>query len=200
MTIALSLAPRFAAAQPEEEQESPPAAAVRAYAGLGSGAGAELWVIDRVRADVDLGTLTVTPWYWAGAGLAVRVAGSSRHFVGVRGGYQLELEEAGGNGTWSGSRSAHALDAGLIARVESPRGSAIEAQVGAEQVFRSTAAICCDDGALATHSTGFRAGLLGELALSDSLALFARAGLRTADHVLEIRCLPTLSLGVRYRL
>lgn len=176
-----------------------PAATVRAFAGLGSGLGADLWAGERVRADLDLGTLTFGPVYWASAGLVGRLSGTQRKFLGVRAGYELELEEENGNGTWNGSRSAHAVDVGLVARAETARGSAVEWQMGAEEVFRATAAVCCDHAALATRSLGLRASVLGELALSDATALFARAGLRTADHVLEIKWMPTASVGVRYR-
>ena len=99
----------------------------------------------------------------------------------------------------SGSRTANALDAGLVARIESARGSALEAQAGIEDVFRSSAAVCCDDASLPTNSTGLRVALAGELALWDELALFAQAELRTGAHVMEIGWLPMAAAGVRYR-
>ncbi len=187
--------------RPARAEDAPvvPAASASVFVGLGSGVGADVWAGDRLRADVELGTLTFGPVYWGSAGLVGRVVGTQRTFLGVRAGYQLELEEEKGDGTWSGSRSAQAFDAGLVARAQTARGSAVEAQIGAEEVFRASAAVCCDDAPLATRSLGLRASLLGELALSNELALFARAGVRTADHVLELKWLPTASVGVRYR-
>ncbi len=85
-------------------------------------------------------------------------------------------------------------------RVESAAGSAFEAQAGVEVVFRSAAAACCDDAALSTGSVGARLLVRGELALSPGWALYAEAGRRTADHLLEIGVLPRLAAGVRVRL
>jgi hypothetical protein len=66
-------------------------------------------------------------------------------------------------------------------------------------VLRAKEIICCDDAALPTSSFGVRIALRGELALSDAWALVAQAGLRTADHILEIKFLPTLAVGARVR-
>ena len=69
-----------------------------------------------------------------------------------------------------------------------------------EALFRESPAICCDNAALRTRSYGLRASVRRDLALSRSWGLFAQAGVRTADHVMEISILPTLSAGVRLRL
>jgi hypothetical protein len=184
---------------PLAAQELPvPEIGVRAFAGMGSGVGAQLWLAQRVRVDVSAGTLTVTSFDWMSAAAVVRVVGSPRRFIGVRGGFQAEYN-GDSRGTWMGSRTADALDAGLVARIESARGSAVEAQAGIEGVFRSSPAVCCDDAALPTRSAGVRLSLTGELALWGELALFAQGELRTGAHVLEIGWLPTAAAGVRYR-
>jgi hypothetical protein len=69
-----------------------------------------------------------------------------------------------------------------------------------EAALREQATICCDHAALPSSSFGVRLALRGELALSDRWALIAQAGLRTADHLLEIDLLPTLAVGVGVRL
>ena len=83
--------------------------------------------------------------------------------------------------------------------LESARGSTLEGQFGIEAVLREEEVICCDDAALRTSSFGMRIALRGELALSDAWALTAQAGLRTADHLLEIKVLPTFAVGARVR-
>ncbi len=180
-------------------QEMPvPDVSVRAFAGLGSGVGAQLWSEQRVRVDLSAGTLTVARFDWMSAALVVRLNGGPRRFIGLRGGYQVEYN-ADERGSWIGSRTANALDAGVVARIESARGSALEAQAGIEDVFRSSPAVCCDDAPLPTNSTGLRASVTGELALWDELGAFAQAELRTGAHVMEIGWLPTAAAGIRYR-
>jgi hypothetical protein len=179
-----------------------PSVDLRAFGGLGSGLGATGWLAGRhVRLDADAAVLTPfgDNFAWAGAAVVVPVAGGPRRFWGLRGGYELEHIGVDGAG-WRGSRFANAVDASAVIHVESVAGSALEGQLGVEGVFREQAASCCDNAALATSSYGVRAAVRGELALSAGWALFAEAGLRTADHVLEIKILPTLAAGVRVRL
>jgi hypothetical protein len=184
---------------PAAAQDVPvPETSVRAFAGLGSGVGAELWSEQWVRLDLSVGSLTPASFDWVSAALVVRLGGSPRRFIGVRGGYQLEYD-GDSRGTWMGSRTANAVDASLVGRIESVRGSAFEAQAGVEDVFRSSPAICCDDAALPTNSVGLRLSVTGELAVWDQLALFAQGELRTGAHVMEIGWLPTAGAGVRYR-
>ena len=136
---------------------------------------------------------------WGGLGLIVPVTGTSRSFFGLRVGDTLEYtaKQAG----WvSGSQLAQAPDVGAVVHLESAGGSSFEAQLGGEVVLRRQAVICCDDAALRTSSYGVRIALRGELALSESWALVGEASLRTADHLLEIKVLPTLAAGVRVRL
>lgn len=181
------------------EQETPvPVTSVRAFAGFGSGVGAQLWWEQRVRADLSAGTLTPSSFDWMSAAVVVPLAGTPRRFIGVRGGFQFEYQ-GDDRGTWVGSRAADALDGSLVGRLESARGSAVEAQVGVEGVFRSSAAICCDNAALPTRSAGLRLAVVGELAVSDAVAIFAQGELRTGAHVMEIDWLPTTAAGVRYR-
>jgi hypothetical protein len=173
---------------------------LRAFGGAGSGVAAEGWVPGgRARLDLEAATLVPGDFDWAGAGAIVPLAGTRRRFFAARAGYALE--HLGMDGAdWRGSRFAHAVDGGAAFHVEAAGGSAFETQVGIEGVFRGAATSCCDHAALQTSSYGLRLMLRGELGLSPTWALFAEAGLRTADHILEIKILPTLSAGIRVRL
>lgn len=149
--------------------------------------------------DLEAGTLLPHEFDWGGAALVVAVAGTPRRFFGLRAGYELEYTASDG-ANWRGSRVAQVPDASAVVHLESMAGSSFEGQLGVEEVLRAEATICCDDAALRTSSLGVRIALRGEVALSPAWALFAQAGLRTADHLLEIKVLPTLAAGVRVRL
>lgn len=173
---------------------------VRAFGGLGVGLGGEAWMPgERVRVDADAATYWAEGFEWGGVGVIAPVTGASRKLFGARVGYQLEY--LGKDGAYRrGSRYAQAPDVGLAGHLESSGGSAFEAQAGIETVFRKQAASCCDNAALQTFSTGIRLVLRGDLALSPTWALYAELGLRTGDHVFEIKVLPTAWVGVRLRL
>jgi hypothetical protein len=175
-----------------------PVASVRAFGGEAAGVGAQLWFAQVLRAELSAAALTVTSFEWASADAVARLIGAPRRFIGLRAGYQIE-HSGRSAGPWLGSRTAHAFDVGLVGRLESLRGSALEAQVGVEEVYRSAAAVCCDDAALPRFTTGLRASLVGELAIWDELALFAQAELRTGAHVMESYWLPVAAIGARYR-
>jgi hypothetical protein len=173
---------------------------LRAFAGVGSGVAAEGWVPGgRARLDLEAATLVLGDFDWAGAGAIVPLAGTRRRFFAARAGYALE--HLGMDGAdWRGSRFAHAVDGSAVVHLEAQGGSAFETQVGLEGVWRAAATSCCDHAALQTSSYGVRVMLRGELAVSPIWAAFVQADLRTADHVLEIKILPTLSVGIRVRL
>ncbi len=187
-------------AESASAEPSPAAVDVRAFAGLGSGIAVDVWLPGRIlRVDLDAETAVPSELSWGGLAVIVPVAGKARRFFGLRAGDTLEYTatEAG----WvSGSRFAHAPDAGVVGHLESAGGSTLEGQFGVEAVLRGEATVCCDDAALPTSSFGVRLALRGELALSDAWALIAQSGLRTADHLLEINVLPTFAAGVRVRL
>jgi hypothetical protein len=175
-----------------------PATSLRVFGGEAAGVGAELWCAQRLRVDLSAAALTLTSFDFASAGAVARLLGTTRQFLGLRGGYQIEYSGRS-DGPWMGSRTAHSFDVGLVGRIESLRGSALEAQMGVEKVYRPSAAACCDDAALPRFTTGLRASLLGELAIWDQLALFAYAELRTGAHVMESYWLPIAAIGARYR-
>jgi len=181
--------------------EAPPATVdVRAFAGFGSGIAADAWLPGRsLRVDLEAATAVPSQFDWGGLAVIVPVARSARSFFGLRAGDTLEYT-ATQAGWVSGSRFAHGPDAGVVGHLESAGGSTLEGQFGVEAVLRGEEVICCDNAALPTSSFGVRLALRGELALSDRWALIAQAGLRTADHLLEIDLLPTLAVGVRVRL
>jgi hypothetical protein len=180
--------------------EAPPATVdARAFIGFGSGISVDAWLPGRrVRVDLDAATTIPSELDWGGLAVVVPIVRSARSFFGLRAGDTLEYT-ATKDGWISGSRFAQAPDAGVVGHLESAGGSTLEGQLGVEGVFREEATLCCDDAALPTSSFGVRLALRGELALSDAWALVAQAGLRTADHLLEINFLPTFAVGVRVR-
>jgi len=185
----------------DDAREQDGAIVLRAFGGAGSGIGGEAWLPGSLaRLDADVQALWPGELEWGGLAAVIPLAGDRRRFVGLRAGGQLEYTGGHQDGGWRGSRLAEAADVGLVAHLESLRGSAVEVQLGGEALFRESPAICCDNAALRTRSYGLRASVRGDLALSRSWGLFAQAGVRTADHVMEISILPTLSAGVRLRL
>jgi hypothetical protein len=205
--LALALGAVVAAAVPgaARAESVPPdeplsAVAARAFVGAGSGIGVNAWLPGRrVRVDLDAETYVPSQFDWGGVAVIVPVAGRARGFFGLRAGDTLEYT-ATQAGWVGGSRLAQAPDAGVVAHFESAAGSMLEGQLGVEAVLRQEATLCCDDAALPTSSIGVRLALRAELAVSDAWALVGEAGLRTADHLLEIKVLPTFAVGVRVRL
>lgn len=188
-----------ARAQTVPSEEPPPAFSARALVGFGSGIAVDAWLPGRrVRVDLDAETAVPDAFDRAGVAVIVPVAGTARRFFGLRAGDALEYT-ATRAGWISGSHFAQAPDAGVVVHLESAGGSTLEGQLGVEAVLRQEATICCDDAPLPTSSLGVRIGLRGELALSDTWALVAQAGLGTAAHLLEIGLLPTFAVGVRAR-
>ncbi len=186
-------------ARAADVEPTPVSADVRLFAGYGTGVGAEVWSPGGlVRADLEAGTLVGAPFDWGAVAAIVPLVGQPRGFIGLRAGYQLDY--IGQQGLdWHGSRSGHALDAGVVGRIESSAGKTLEGGVGVEGLFRGAAAGCCDNASLPTASAGLRFALLSELALTDSAALFIRGVLRTAQHLPEIGVLPMADAGIRYR-
>jgi len=188
-----------AVARAADVDPTPVSADVRLFAGFGTGLGAEVWSPGgRLRADLEAGSLIGAPFDWGAIAAIVPLVGQPREFLGVRAGYQLDyIGQLGPD--WHGSRSGHALDAGVVGRIESSGGKVLEGGVGFEGLFRGTPAGCCDNAFLPTASAGLRFALLSELALTDSAALFIRGVLRTAQHLPEIGVLPIADAGLRYR-
>lgn len=173
---------------------------LRALVGLGSGIGVDAWLTGRgLRFDLDVQTAVPNEFSWGGLAVIFPVARSAGSFFGLRAGDTLEYTPTRA-GWVSGSQYAQAPDAGVVGHLASARGSTLEGQLGVDAVFRQQAVICCDDAALRTSSFGVRVALRGELAVSEAWALVGEASLRTADHLLEIKVLPVLAVGVRVRL
>jgi hypothetical protein len=171
---------------------------LRGAVGVGTAVGVRAQVAERLRAEIWLSTALPGAFDWFTAAVVLRVVGQPRTFLGLRAGYQLEYD-ADDDLDFTGSRFAHAVDGGLVGRLESLAGSAVEAQLGVEGVLRAHPTRGFDDAALPTSSAGLRVALTGELALSTRVALLAQAELRTGAHLLEIRWLPTAGIGARYR-
>jgi hypothetical protein len=192
--------PRAARAEGVPPEVPPASIDVRAVAGFGAGIGVDAWPLGRgLRFDLDVQTAVPNEDSWGGLAVVFPIARSARSFFGLRAGDTVEYMPTRA-GWVSGSQFAQAPDASMVGHLESARGSTLEGQLGVEAVLREKAVICCDDAALRTSSFGVRVALRGELAVSEAWALVAEAGLRTADHLLEIKVLPTLAAGVRVRL
>lgn len=131
-------------------------------------------------------------WIAEGASTIRLGAPESRSFIGPRVGYRF-ADVA----TCQGSYSTHAFDAGLVAHAESKRAHVLEVALGPELIRRNAFAGC--DSYLPGSSSGVRASVRGELAVSPASALYLELGLRTANHLHEIHVLPTLRLGLRVR-
>jgi hypothetical protein len=172
---------------------------LRVFAGGGNGIGGDGWLARRLRLEVSAQS-TFPPVRFALADVAfvVPLTGDRRTFSGLRAGYQLQYIDGSG-AYFQGSRLSHAPDVGYVFHFESDTGSAFQIDVGVEAVYRARAVVCCDNAALATSSTGVRVALMGELAMTPTWALYGHLGVRTADHLLEVKVLPTLSAGLRAR-
>ena len=173
---------------------------MRAFVGLGSGIAVDAWLPGRrLRVDLDAETAVPSQFSFGGLAVIVPVAGRARSFVGLRAGDTLEYTATKDRVGQREPASRTRPMLGVVGHLESAGGSTLEGQFGVEAVLREEEVLCCDDAALPTSSFGVRLALRGELALSDAWALVAQAGLRTADHLLEIRVLPTFAVGVRVR-
>jgi hypothetical protein len=192
-----------AAPEPAAELQQTPAE-VRAFVGFGTGIGAEAWILPRLRAVVDAEWLPRWGPLGAVAGIVPIWSSPADHrslhrvFLGVRAGYQLEY--AAGD-VLAGSRFAQVPDVGLVFHAESTSGHTLQLDAGGEAVYRQAPLnVCCDHAVLPTTSYGVRVALRGDLALNPRWALFAEVGLRTAEHVVELKPLPTFAVGIRARI
>ena len=77
----------------------------------------------------------------------------------------------------------------------SASGHSLSVEAGIEVVRRSDDFACCDS-AVSRSSLGTRVVLGVDLAVAQRVAVFARAGVRTGDHLIEIHMLPILVAGV----
>jgi hypothetical protein len=172
---------------------------LRAFAGVGNGLGGDGWLARRLRLEASVqSTFPPVRFALGDVALVVPLTGDRHTFSGLRAGYQLQYIDGRG-AYFQGSRISHAPDIGYVFHFESDTGSAFQVDVGVEAVYRAEAVICCDHAPLAKTSTGVRVALMGELAMTPAWALYGHLGVRTADHLLEVKVLPTLSAGLRAR-
>jgi hypothetical protein len=126
------------------------------------------------------------------ASLSVRLLGTAAKALAVRAGYlhgRVHYVDASPD-------ISHGFDLGVRLSGRSPAGHSVAAELGLEEVFRQSYFYCCDSAGLAASSFGVRVMLAGEVALARHLSLFARLGVRTAAHILEIRILPLAMAGM----
>jgi hypothetical protein len=177
---------------------------VRAILGILVGAEAELTVQDRLRLRA---SERVTVWggtdphdnNLTDAAAYVRLLGPARNALWARAGYQYQrLHVACWGGEPAFDDRAHTVDFGLAYRYESAKGHLIEAELGKEFLRRKQSK-ACNDSWIGAEGDGFRYSVLGQFAVTPRLGLFARLGLRTADHLLEIKVLPEVDLGLAFR-
>jgi hypothetical protein len=172
---------------------------LRVFAGGGNGIGGDGWLARRLRWEASVqSNFPPVRTALADVALVVPLTGDRRSFSGPRVGYQLQYIDGSG-ANFRGSRLSHAPDVGYVFHFESDSGSTFQIDVGAEAVYRTEAVSCCDHAPLAQASTGVRVALMGELAMTPTWALYGHFGVRTADHLPEVKVLPTLAIGLRAR-
>jgi hypothetical protein len=174
-----------------------PVAELRVLAGLGVAVeGAASLVDHRLRVEAGAQGFFADGIWLDGAAL-LRLVGAPRSALWLRGGVGFQHVKSfcvGGSPDDAGS-----LDVGLAYRHRFAAGHLLAAEAGVEGVSRGHAHVC-GDSVLEASSVGPRFGLSGQWALSPSLAVFARAGLRMADHLYEIHVLPEAFAGLAFEL
>ena len=196
--LGLLLMPGSRAHAFEAEREDA-ATNLRVFAGGGNGIGGDGWLGRRLRLEASVqSTFPPVRFALADVALVIPLTGDRRSFSGIRAGYQLQYVDDSG-ATFQGSRISHAPDVGYVFHVELADGTTIQADLGVEAVYRASAVYCCDHAPLATTSYGIRAALMAELGITSTWGLYGHFGVRTADHLLEVKILPTLAAGLRAR-
>jgi len=172
-----------------------PRAELRLLGGFGGLAGeAAVSALDhRLRAEAGLHG-------WSGlilaeAAVLVRALGSPASALWVRGGFMAQSIDYSCNMT----DSARAWDAGVAYRKRWAGGSLLVAETGVETVSRDRA-FACNDSGLSTGSVGLRVSVGGQIAITRGFGIYARAGLRTAEHLNEIDFLPEGLAGIAFDL
>jgi hypothetical protein len=172
---------------------------LRVFAGGGNGIGGDGWLARRLRLETSVqSTFPPVRFALGDVALVIPLTGDRRSFSGVRAGYQLQYIDDNG-AYFQGSRISHAPDVGYVFHLELADGTTFQADIGVEAVYRGTAVYCCDHAPLAKTSYGIRAALMAELGITSTWALYGHLGVRTADHLLEVKILPTLTAGLRAR-
>jgi hypothetical protein len=172
---------------------------LRVFAGGGNGLGGDGWLARRLRLEASVqSTFPPVRFALGDVALVIPITGDRHTFSGLRAGYQLQYIDGSG-AYFQGSQLSHAPDVGYVFHFEADTGSTFQIDFGVEAVYRAQAVICCDHAPLATTSTGVRVAVMGELAMTPTWALYGHVGVRTADHLLEVKILPTLSAGLRAR-
>ncbi len=199
VTAVLLPASRAGAVEVLDTTRDDAATNLRVFAGGGNGIGGDGWLARRLRIEASAqANFPPVRLALGDVALVVPLTGDRRSFSGVRIGYQLQYIDGSG-AYFQGSRISHAPDVGYVFHVESDSGSTFQIDLGVEAVYRARAAFCCDNAPLATSSTGVRVAVMGELAMTPVWALYGHLGVRTADHIFEIKLLPTLAAGLRAR-
>lgn len=121
----------------------------------------------------------------------VQLLGSAHHGLWLRAGYQYHVVSY----TCRNDRS-HILDVGAEFRGRSQGGHLLQIELGPETLRREGGHYVCQDSGVPGSGFGARFSALGQLALGQHVGLFARVGLRTAPHLLEIRFLPQADVGI----
>jgi len=190
-----------AAAHAQTVFDSPPPAIIvpvaeaRAVFGLGTGIEAAASILDhRLRLDGGL-----HGWHGGGYGelaALVRVAGPATSGVWLRAGYMFQAFETGCDHM---PDAASSYDAGVAYRKRWAGGSLFAAEGGFEMVSRD-AGLVCNDSVVSARSAGLRVGVGGQYAITRWLGLYARVGVRSADHMLEIHMLPQAWAGLAFEI
>lgn len=166
---------------------------VRALVGLGFGVEAEHLLLQQ-RLRVGLGVYDV--FNIGQARVAWRLAGSPRSALWIRGGL---FGQAATPATCKEEDRAWAVDGGLEYRALARNGAGFSVALGAEDLVRDHGQGCGEFTLRSGTSAGVVADITGRVPiLVPGLALYSRAGIRTADHVGDMPLLPELWLGLAY--
>jgi hypothetical protein len=188
---AVVLAPRPAAAQ-AIPAPGPPNTEVRLLAGTGvTVEGAQAILNQRLR--VEAGVHAFIKGAWAEGAVLVRALGSPSNALLVRAGLMAQSFP-----TSCGSDDSTGVDLGLSYRHRWPGRSLIAAEVGGEALSRTGRV--CNDSVFSSRSSGLRFALAGQYSFTPALGLYARIGLRTAEHIPELGFLPEAWLGVAFEI
>jgi hypothetical protein len=193
LALLTPLAPAAAAAAEGEDADGRPVMA-RLFVGLENGLSVAVATPDRALT-AEVGQAFMHDGRLTEASVAARTSRVGG-WLGARLGYQLGVFDYGGSAAPTVRDVSHTGDIGVLVGATSESGHTLALELGVEEVRRAKVTTCCDSS-LPAASRGDRIMLVGEYALGERVGLFARVGVRLAEHIIEIGMLPILMLGVQ---
>ena len=171
----------------------PPNTELRLLAGTGATFEAAQALLNH-RLRVEAGVHAFIRGGWAEGALLARVLGSPSNALLLRAGLMAQRFPA----TTCGSDVATGVDLGLSYRHRWPGRSLLAIEMGGETLSRNGR--FCGDSLFLARSNGVRAALAGQFSFTPSLGVYARIGVRTANHIPELALLPEAWLGLAFEM